>query len=57
MRKQPIFSSPSEYTALLLAAEDGHVDVVTQLLEHGASADLPNAVLVNVYHSAHPRLH
>lgn len=39
------------YTALTLAAKDGHVDIVYQLLQKGAYVNLPDRVrnILNFY--------
>ena len=33
-----------KWTALMIASQNGHVDVVNVLLQHGASVDLQNNV-------------
>ena len=41
----------TEVTSLMTSSQNGHVDVVNRLLEHGASVDLQNKVHIIHVHN------
>ena len=42
-------SSQDGVDSLMLASENGHVEVVDKLLQHGATVDLPDSVMPHTH--------